>query len=282
MTSPAQTVALIQNKGGVGKTTVTLSLAAVAASSGLNVLVVDADQQENATLLLDPEHTNSGGDFTIYDIVADGGVGVAQHAAVGTAWNTLPGLTRKGGRVDLLAADTQMNDSHVANFPLTNLANALFLTDTYDLILIDCPPSTGLVVQAVLAAADQAVIVTQAQHLSVRGIQQSQTLIEEFNAAAAGNWQPVTLAGIIINQYVAQQVEHKDSLLEIEQAFPELTWMPPIPHRAVVQRAMGAHYPLTEIGDVSSKEITSISQKFLDTLRSMHTASVSLPAAMEA
>jgi chromosome partitioning protein len=264
MTSPSRIITLMQNKGGVGKTTITLTLAAAAAARGLSVLVVDADQQTNATLLLDPEG-NSTGDFTIYDMIANGEVGIGSSVALPTAWNTMESIRSSGGRVNLIAGDTQMNDSHVAKYPLTALANTLKLDGEYNLILIDCPPSTGLVVQAALAAADYALIVTQPQHLSVWGIQQSMTLIEQFNETA-GERNPVIIAGIIVNQIVQGQVEHKDSLAEMTQAFGELIWTPTFSSRAVMQRAMAAHYPITEINDPKAKEITKQAHEILTKL----------------
>lgn len=266
MTSPTPVITLMQNKGGVGKTTLALTLAASAAARGLRVLIIDADQQANATYLLDPDN-NSEGDFTIYDLVADGGVGVAAHAALPSAWNLMPSIQTAGGVVDLVAGDSQMNDSHVAKFSLTALAATVSDLPNYDLVFIDCPPSTGLVVQAALAASDYALIISQPQHLSVRGIQQSLTLIEQFNAAAPANmWTPVDMAGIIINQFVPEQVEHKESLAEIDEAFPSLVWSPPISQRAVVQRAMGAHYPVIEISHPKAAEITQQANELLTRL----------------
>lgn len=249
-------VTTLQNKGGSGKTTFTVSVAAALAAVGCKVLVVDADQQRNATILLDPVDT----DFTIYDVVAARTAGSALDAAYQTAWSSVPEVAERGGRLDVLPGDGQFTEQHMVDHGIESLATALEgATDSYDVVLVDCPPSTGLIVQAGLVASSHAVIVSQPQHLSILGLSQSVALLEQFNATAQNRgWDEVVLSGVVINQYDARRTEHREALAEVQAAFGTSCWTPPIPERAVVQKAAAAHFPLLAYPDGAARGVSAV------------------------
>lgn len=258
MTSPTPVLTVMQNKGGVGKTTVVCALAETFATRGARVLVADLDQQSNATLVLDP-HRISDGDFTVLDVIHDHSPGVAYDAAVPTAWNDLPLIAAAGGAVDLLPGDKQFNPEVINRYPLTALSTALAGENPYDLVILDTPPSTGGVVQSSLVAGDHALIVSQAQHFSVGGIEQAITLVEEFNQAAIANaWPTIEVSGVVFNQVAERQKEHLASIAETTAAFGELVWQPVIPMRAIVQNASAAHYPIAEMPGKEARALVEV------------------------
>lgn len=251
-------VSVLSGKGGVGKTTVMLSLGAAVAAAGGRVLVVDMDLQCNATALLDPVLPDPA--FTVYDVVFAGTDGAAWSAVYPSAWTSLPGIADNGGVLDVLPGDPQMTDQHVIEHGVHALATALQgAEELYDLVLIDNPPSTGLVVQSSLAAASRALLVSQPQHLSLLGLSQSMRLLEQFNDAAGENhWGEVELGGVVINQFDGRRTEHREALTEVRAGFGRLFLEPAIPERAVVQKSTAAHYPLLSYPDGAARSLGAV------------------------
>jgi chromosome partitioning protein len=251
-------ITTLMNKGGAGKSTFCVSAAAAIAAAGGRVLVVDMDQQRNATILMDPVIPEDG--FTVYDVIAAHTQGSALDACYPSAWMDIPTMNERAGRLDVLPGDSQMTEQHIIAHGLDSLALALQGTGgTYDVVLIDCPPSTGLVVQASLVAASHAVLVSQPQHLSILGLAQSLALLDQFNAhTESQSWGQVALSGVVINQYDHRRTEHRDALSEVREAFGQKCWTPAIPERAVVQKAAAAHYPLLSYPDPAARSVASV------------------------
>ncbi len=161
MDRPTRLIALMNQKGGVGKTTTTVNLAAAFARAGRRTLVVDLDPQAHATLHLgvDP----SGRERTVYDVLLDPGVD-PRGAIVRTRENldVLPSHT------DLAAAEGELQaapDRH------RRLEGALSrLGGEHEFVLIDCPPSLGLLTLNGLAASREVLIPMQAHFLALQGV----------------------------------------------------------------------------------------------------------------
>lgn len=164
----AEIIAIINQKGGVGKTTTTLNTAAYLAKSGRSVLIIDIDPQGNATSGLGLDKNNQQN--TIYDILLE--------------------------KVSLTDAMKPMSDKNLAIVPAnTNLAGAevelvdqpereirlkkaLSNTD-FDYILIDCPPSLSLLTINALAAADWVLIPVQAEYFALEGLSQLLDVVQK-------------------------------------------------------------------------------------------------------
>jgi chromosome partitioning protein len=250
-------IAALGNKGGVGKTASITSIAAALAAAGARVLVVDLDQQRNSTLLMGPIVPEGETPYTILDVTASPDAAATIHACYPTEWNELTQISGLNGYIDVIPGDDQFSEIHVSKYGLSKLRESLeSLGDRYQVILIDCPPSTGLAVQAAINAAEQVFLVSQPEHLSTIGLNQMSVLINEFNDHYPGN--TVHVAGVLVTQYIAQQVEHRAALAEIRDSYGTLLWLPPVPNRAVVQRASAAHYPLLAYPDLNAQQLSAI------------------------
>jgi chromosome partitioning protein len=246
----------ISNKGGTGKTTSVLSVAAAIAAAGGRVLVIDMDQQRNATILLGPT-SDQGPLYTILDVTASSDPTAVTEACYPSEWSLLDPFLLRSGKVDVLPGDDRFSEIHISQYGVTALRHAVaHLALHYDMILFDCPPSTGLVVQAALNASKQVVMVSQPEHLSTIGLNQMRILVDEFNTHSS-DWR-VAVSGVLVTQFVAQQIEHKAALTEIRDAFGTLLWEPVIPYRAVVQRASAAHYPLLAYPDPMAQQLSAL------------------------
>jgi len=195
--------AFANQKGGVGKTTVTLGIAAALARSGVRALVVDLDPQASATRVVDVDTTER---VTVADAMLEPARFALSDAIVETAWGfaLTPAETALASR----EARRSTADEFV-------LRDQLALVGEYDVVLIDCPPSLGVLTLNALAAADQVVVVTEPTFLALQGIEE---LLRTRELVGARYNSRLELAGVIVNR-VERTVEHRESLAEIEAFF---------------------------------------------------------------
>ncbi len=228
-------LAVLSLKGGVGKTTVTLGLAGAAQRAGLKTLVVDLDPQANATLGLNPRNA----ELTVSDVLADARRGVAADAVVASSW---------GSDVSLIASEAALTHRNAGGTPdsVHRLQRSLQgVAETYDLVLLDCPPSMGEISRNGLVAATHALVVTEAGYFALNGAQQA---LESVAVVRSSTNPQLRAAGIVLNRLRASTKEQNYRLAELRAAYPHLLLEPPIPERSAIQRAQGAGVPLHRAG----------------------------------
>jgi chromosome partitioning protein len=170
MVEQPRIIACANQKGGVGKTGTVLGLASAAADQGKNVLVIDMDPQGNATTGLGVDVTE--GMLTTYNLMSRTQAGTAIDAIVATEW----------AGVDLIPANEDLAniESDGSNDLIFRLDIALEGIDLspYAAVFIDCPPSLGKLLFAVLCAADGVIAITEPTIDSVRGVANLEHTIE--------------------------------------------------------------------------------------------------------
>ena len=171
-------VAIANQKGGVGKTTTTINLAASLAEAGLRVLIVDLDPQGNASTGLGVDRSRRG--LTTYDLLLD------DAPLPDVARNTdVPGILLSPSTTDLSSADMELVANEKRSFLLHDAlrhpdADRLGL----DYILIDCPPSLNLLTVNAMVAAHAVLIPLQAEFFALEGLSQLMLTIRDIRASA--------------------------------------------------------------------------------------------------
>lgn len=223
---PKNCYAVVNQKGGVGKTTVSLALSAAAVRRGRRVLLLDLDPQASATTVL-------GGNVDERPTVTDALRNVdcpLSKAVRPTEWG-----------LDLAPADRSLRlaDSGTAPDDEAVLPRQLETVGDYDLLLIDCPPSLGGLTINALAAASHALVVTEPTFLALHAMEELLDTLRDVTAAQNPSLQ---LAGVVLNR-VETTAEHKNSVAEVEGIFGAQLWEPHIPKRAILQDAMRLGVP---------------------------------------
>ncbi|MDR1213766.1 MAG: AAA family ATPase [Propionibacteriaceae bacterium] len=221
-------IVIANQKGGVGKTTTTVNLAAALGLGGLSVLVVDADPQGNASTALGVDHRQ--GIRGTYETLMDGD-DMAWHVQVSAE---TPGLTVLPSTIDLAAAELEL--VAVAGRE-RRLADALagYLADhPVDYVLIDCPPSLGLLTLNALVAAAEIMIPIQCEYYALEGVSQLMRTIE----LVRGDLNPdLALSTVLLTMYDARTRLSAQVAEEVRRYFPEAALDTVIPRSVRIAEA---------------------------------------------
>lgn len=159
---PARVISMVNQKGGVGKTTTTINLGACLAEQGRRVLLVDLDPQGALSAGLGVAHDEEL--VTVYDLMLDNTTSI--HSAIHKT--NVPGLELVTANIDLSAAEIQLVNEVGRE---QTLARALRpVRRDYDYIIIDCGPSLGLLAVNALACSDGVIIPMECEYFSLRGL----------------------------------------------------------------------------------------------------------------
>ncbi|WP_084104506.1 ParA family protein [Demequina sp. NBRC 110056] len=205
---PARVIALCNQKGGVGKTTTTVNLAAALAEYGRRVLVVDFDPQGAASAGLGVNANEL--DTTIYDLLMRSGV-KASDVIHSTG---IDGLDLIPANIDLSAAEVQLVGEVARE---STLARGLrSVADDYDVILIDCQPSLGLLTVNALVAAHGVIIPLACEYFAMRGVA---LLVETIDKVQDRLNPRLTIDAIIPTMYDGRTLHAQEVVERVQQKF---------------------------------------------------------------
>ena len=242
--------AVVNQKGGVGKTAVTLGLACAIARLGAKTLIVDLDPQSTATGVVEAEfkHSKAGTEVSMTTLMLADAVLPVRSVVVPTKWG-----------FDIAPSTITLAKREQARVAGIEYRLRLILEDNgYDIVLVDCSPSLGLLVDNALIAADQVLIVAAPSYASMRGLRDLY-LGEEIEVEGEKVHRDSTIetikkyynndlqvAGVIANM-VDGTNDAKNHLEELRKVFGDTVWTPSIPRRIAMANSNTRHVPLHEL-----------------------------------
>ncbi len=226
-------IAIANQKGGVGKTTTTVNLGAALAEEGYRVLVVDLDPQGNATTGLGVEARNF--EFSMYDVIMR-----EQPLEDCIEPTSVKNLFVAPATIDLAGIEIELVPAFSRELKLKKAIDTI--VDDFDFVLIDCPPSLGLITVNGLAAAEEVMVPIQCEYYALEGLSQ---LLRNVNLVSANLNEDLEVTTIVLTMYDARTRLSVDVANEVREHFAERVCKVVIPRTVRLSEAPSFGQPIT-------------------------------------
>ncbi len=230
----ARVVAVANQKGGVGKSTTAVSLGAALAELGNQVLVVDLDPQGNASTGMGIRHVAR--DVTTYEVLL--AQAPIENAIVQTP---VEGLSAVPSTIDLAGAEIELVSQFSRETRLTKALEPV-RTDRFDYVILDCPPSLGLLTINALTAADELVVPIQCEYYALEGLGQ---LLRNVRLIQQNVNPELRLSGIVMTMFDARTKLSEQVVAEVRRYFGARVFDTVIPRTVRLSEAPGYGQPIT-------------------------------------
>lgn len=225
-------IAVVNQKGGVGKTTTTVNLASAIGSCGKKVLLVDIDPQGNATSGMGVDKRQRT--VSTYELLI--GTAESPEVVVSTAYRG----------VDILPSSMQLAGAEIEMVDLPRRESRLkaalaLLRDRYDYIFIDCPPSLGLLTLNALCAADTLLVPIQCEYYALEGLSQLMATVRQVKRLYNSE---LDLEGVLLTMYDGRLNLTQQVVAEVKKFFPRKVFSTAIPRSVRLSEAPSFGKPI--------------------------------------
>ena len=232
---------LVNQKGGVGKTTTAINLGSYLANFGQRVLIVDIDPQANATSCLGVDKHNVQG--STYDAML--GSTLASSLVL---YNNRLKLALLPSSPALAGAEVELVDLSERETRLKHAISSL--VERYDYVLIDCPPSLGLLtINGLMAARDGVIIPVQCEYLALEGLGQ---LTQTIQLVRSGLFPELKVRGVVLTMFDVRTRLSTDVVTEVNRHFPEQAFKTVVPRSIRLAEAPSYGLPVSAYAPGSS------------------------------
>lgn len=236
------TLAVANQKGGVGKTATAVNIGAALALDGFRVLLIDLDSQGSATSGLGEEHTRGASSYEVL---------IGQLGAMDAAKATsIAGLSLIPGTRDLAGAEVELVSYEDRHARLT--AQLGPVRDAFDFILIDCPPSLGMLTLNALCAADAVLVPLQCEFYALEGLG---ALVETLERVRSAFHPDLRILGILLTMYDARTSLSRQVAREVRQHFGDKVLRAMVPRNVRVSESPSYGQPVVTYDAGSSGSI---------------------------
>lgn len=224
--------AIANQKGGVGKTTTTVNLATALAAVNKKVLIIDMDPQGNATTSVGINRATAP--KSAYQVLMG-----AETISTSLIWTKIPNLSVIASGKELLGVDYELSDVEKPQFYLKKA----FERDVspYDYVIIDCPPTVGLLTVNALVAADAVIIPIQCEYLALEGVADLTKTIERIRKNFNPNLQ---IQGIVLTMFDGRNRLSEMVATDVREFFGDVVYQTIIPRNVRVSEAPSHGKPI--------------------------------------
>ena len=242
-------IAICNQKGGVGKTATAVNLSVGLSLAEKQVLLVDIDPQSNATSGLGVDYRSL--EISVYDCLFE--PTLLEQAIIKTRW---PRLSLLPSTPDLAGAEIELVEKENREAHLRKLLTVL--SNEYEFIIIDCPPSLGILTINGLVASNSVIIPIQCEYYALEGLEK---LLKTLKAIKNGLNDNLVIEGILLTMFDARLNLAKDVVDDIQKRFPKAVFKTVIPRSVRVAEAPSygksvIHYEISSTGSQAYLNLT--------------------------
>ena len=238
---PARIISMVNQKGGVGKTTSTVSLGAALAGYGRRVLLVDFDPQGALSVALG--YNPNEMELTVYNLLTD----PQCHVGDVLVATDVPGMDLLPSNIDLSAAEIQLVSEVGREYALQRSLESVVAD--YDVVLIDCQPSLGLLTVNALTASTDVIIPMETEYFALRGV----ALLKDTIDKVMGRLNPnLRILGVLATMYDPRTLHSREVLETVQKAFGDQVFTTVINRTIKFPDAAVAGEPITTFASSSA------------------------------